>query len=74
MKRVEMEAVVRDGKITAKMLRKDGKVPAVVYGKETKTMPIEIKVKDIEKTVIITARTCIACRCGVISACWRSSH
>ena len=51
MKRVEMDAVVRDGKVTAKMLRKDGKVPAVVYGKETKTMPIEIKVKDIEKTV-----------------------
>ena len=51
MKKVELEATVREGRITAKKLRKDGKVPAVVYGKETKSMPIEIKVKDIEKTV-----------------------
>ncbi len=51
MKRVEMEATIREGRIASKKMRKDGKVPAVVYGKETKSMPIEIKVKDIEKTV-----------------------
>jgi len=32
-------------------MKKDGKIPAVVYGKETKSMPIEIKIRDIEKTV-----------------------
>jgi large subunit ribosomal protein L25 len=51
MKRVEIEAAVREGRVTAKKMKKDGKVPAVVYGKETKSMPIEIKIKDIEKTV-----------------------
>jgi len=51
MKRVEMEAAVRAGRATARKLKKEGKVPAVIYGKETKSMPIEIKIKDIEKTV-----------------------
>lgn len=51
MKKVEMEATVREGRVPSRKMRKEGKVPAVVYGKETKSMPIEIKVKDIEKTV-----------------------
>ncbi|HDQ26247.1 MAG TPA: 50S ribosomal protein L25 [bacterium] len=51
MKKVELEASVREGKMAARKLKREGKVPAVVYGKETKSMPIEIKVKDIEKTV-----------------------
>jgi len=51
MEKVTMEAAVRDGKATARKLKKDGKIPAVIYGKETKSMPIEIKIKDIEKTV-----------------------
>jgi len=51
MNKVTIEVNSREGNIEAKKLKKQGKVPAVVYGKETKTMPIEIKVKDIEKTV-----------------------
>ncbi|MCE5301011.1 MAG: 50S ribosomal protein L25 [Spirochaetia bacterium] len=51
MERVTMEAELRDGSVPARKLKKDGKVAAVVYGKETKSMPIEIKIRDIEKTV-----------------------
>ncbi|MBP7792003.1 MAG: 50S ribosomal protein L25 [Candidatus Goldbacteria bacterium] len=51
MNRVELEATLRDKKVEAKKFRKTGKIPAIVYGKQTKSMPIEIKVKDIEKTV-----------------------
>ena len=51
MEKVTIEAAVREGKVKARILKKDGKMPGVVYGKETKSMPIEIKIKDIEKTV-----------------------
>jgi large subunit ribosomal protein L25 len=51
MNRVELDATLRDKKVEAKKFRKTGKIPAIVYGKQTKSMPIEIKVKDIEKTV-----------------------
>ncbi len=51
MQKVTVEAKTREGKITARKLKKEGSIPAVVYGKETKSMPIEIKIKDIEKTV-----------------------
>jgi large subunit ribosomal protein L25 len=51
MEKVLLEASARDGKVIAKRLRKDGKVAGVVYGKETKSMPVEIKIKDLEKTV-----------------------
>ncbi|HPN64375.1 MAG TPA: 50S ribosomal protein L25, partial [Candidatus Goldiibacteriota bacterium] len=51
MEKVTMEAEVRQQNASAKKLKKEGKIPAVIYGKETKTMPIEIRIKDIEKTV-----------------------
>jgi large subunit ribosomal protein L25 len=51
MEKVILEGTVREGKVEARKLKKDGKVPAVVYGKETKSMPIEIKIKELEKTV-----------------------
>ncbi len=51
MNRVEIEATLRERKVAARKLKKDGKIPAIVYGKQTKSMPIEIKIKDIEKTV-----------------------
>ncbi len=51
MEKVTIEAKVRQENESVKKIRKEGKIPAIVYGKETKTMPIEIKVKDIEKTV-----------------------
>lgn len=51
MNRVEIEATLREKKVAAKKLKKTGKIPAIVYGKQTKSMPIEIKIKDIEKTV-----------------------
>jgi large subunit ribosomal protein L25 len=51
MEKLTMDAQVRLAESTPKILKKDGKIPAVVYGKETKSMPIEIRVKDIEKTV-----------------------
>lgn len=51
MNRVEIEATLREKKVAAKKLKKLGKIPAIVYGKQTKSMPIEIKVKDITKTV-----------------------
>jgi len=51
MNRVEIEATLREKKVAARNLKKSGKIPAIVYGKQTKSMPIEIKIKDIEKTV-----------------------
>lgn len=51
MNRLEIEATLREKKVAARKLKKTGKIPAIVYGKQTKSMPIEIKVKDIEKTV-----------------------
>ena len=51
MEKVTIEGVTREGRAEARKMKKDGKIPAVVYGKETKSMPIEIKIKDIEKTV-----------------------
>ncbi|MCX7698727.1 MAG: 50S ribosomal protein L25 [Candidatus Goldbacteria bacterium] len=51
MNRLEIEATFREKKVAAKKLKKSGKIPAIVYGKQTKSMPIEIKIKDIEKTV-----------------------
>ena len=51
MEKIVIEGVTREGNIEGRKMKKDGKIPAVVYGKETKTMPIEIKIKDIEKTV-----------------------
>ncbi|MCX8092962.1 MAG: 50S ribosomal protein L25 [Candidatus Goldbacteria bacterium] len=51
MNRLEIEATLREKKVAAKKLKKSGKIPAIVYGKQTKSMPIEIKIKDIEKTV-----------------------
>ncbi len=51
MNRMEIEATLREKKVAAKKLKKSGKIPAIVYGKQTKSMPIEIKIKDIEKTV-----------------------
>ena len=51
MDKVIIEGVTREGNVESRKMKKDGKIPAVVYGKETKTMPIEIKIKDIEKTV-----------------------
>jgi large subunit ribosomal protein L25 len=51
MEKVVLEATAREGKKESRKMRRDGKIPAVVYGKETKSMPIEIKIKDLEKTV-----------------------
>jgi large subunit ribosomal protein L25 len=51
MEKVTIEAKVRQENESVKKIRKEGKIPAIVYGKETKTVPIEIKIKDIEKTV-----------------------
>ena len=51
MEKVVLDAVAREGKAEGRKMKKDGKIPAVVYGKETKSMPIEIKIRDIEKTV-----------------------
>lgn len=51
MDKVILEGIVREGKVESRKSRKEGKVPAVVYGKETKSMPIEIKIKELEKTV-----------------------
>ncbi len=51
MEKVILEAATREGKVESRKVRKEGKVPAVLYGKETKSMPIEIKIRDIEKTV-----------------------
>lgn len=51
MEKVIIEAKIRQDNESVKKIRKEGKIPAIVYGKETKTVPIEIKVKDIEKTV-----------------------
>jgi len=51
MEKVTIEAEVRQENASVKKLKKEGKIPAVIYGKETKTMPIEIRIKDIEKTV-----------------------
>jgi large subunit ribosomal protein L25 len=51
MEKVVLDAVSRTGKAEGRKMKKDGKIPAVVYGKETKSMPIEIKIRDIEKTV-----------------------
>lgn len=51
MEKVTIEAKIRQEGETVKKIRKEGKIPAIVYGKETKTVPIEIKIKDIEKTV-----------------------
>ncbi len=51
MEKVIIEAKIRPENESVKKIRKEGKIPAIVYGKETKTMPVEIKVKDIEKTV-----------------------
>ncbi|MFP4466100.1 MAG: 50S ribosomal protein L25 [Candidatus Goldiibacteriota bacterium] len=56
MEKITIEAESREKKNTAKKMKKDGTIPAVVYGKETKTMPIEIKIKDIEKTVKTLAK------------------
>ncbi|MGD0566666.1 MAG: 50S ribosomal protein L25 [Candidatus Goldiibacteriota bacterium] len=51
MEKVVLDAASREGKAEGRKMKKDGKIPAVVYGKETKSMPIEIKIRDIEKTV-----------------------
>ncbi|MEI7640230.1 MAG: 50S ribosomal protein L25 [bacterium] len=51
MEKLTIEATVRENNLSSKRLRKDGKVPAILYGKETKSQPIEIKIKDIQKTV-----------------------
>lgn len=51
MNTMEIEATLREKKVAAKKLKKSGKIPAIVYGKQTKSLPIEIKIKDIEKTV-----------------------
>lgn len=51
MEKVLLEATARQGKAVAKRMKKDGKVAGVVYGKESKSMPVEIKIKDLEKTV-----------------------
>ncbi len=51
MEKVTIDAKIRTENESIKKIRKEGKIPAIVYGKETKTMPVEIKVKDIEKTV-----------------------
>ncbi len=52
MDKVTIEAKVRkEGESTPQKIRKEGNIPAVVYGKETKSLPIEIKIKDIQKTV-----------------------
>ena len=51
MEKLTIEANAREPQSVAKKLRKEGKIPGVVYGKETKSMPIEIKIKDLEKTV-----------------------
>jgi len=52
MDKVTIDAKVRkNGESSPKKIRKEGNIPAVVYGKETKSLPIEIKIKDIQKTV-----------------------
>jgi large subunit ribosomal protein L25 len=51
MEKVILDAVTREGKVESRKVRKEGKIPAILYGKETKSMPIEIKIRDIEKTV-----------------------
>ena len=51
MNKIVVEGKTREKKSGRQQLKKAGLIPGVVYGKETKTMPIEIKVKDIEKTV-----------------------
>lgn len=51
MKQVNLTAIKREktGKEVAKKLRKDGLIPAIVYGANTNPIPIAVKFNELEK-------------------------
>ena len=46
-----LQAHRRDLKVNPKALRKDGKVPAIVYGPGFETIPVYVAVKDYTKAI-----------------------
>lgn len=54
MEAVKLEAQVRanTGKTYARQIRKEGRVPAILYGKEIESKPIEVSAKDLEKLLV----------------------
>lgn len=53
MQTIKLQASVREktGKEYAKFLRREGKVPAVLYGKEADNILIEVNRRDVEKII-----------------------
>ncbi len=54
MKQVVLNAIKREktGKETAKKLRKQGFIPAIIYGAHEEPLPIAVKFNELEKTLI----------------------
>ncbi len=53
---IQSEARVPSKKSTLSQLRKDGFVPAVVYGYQTESTPISVKERELLKTLSVTGR------------------
>lgn len=53
MEPVELNAQVRatTGKCPARQLRRDGKIPAIVYGPESEPIMVTVNIRDLEKAI-----------------------
>ncbi len=53
MKTVELNAVAREnvGKAATKQVRSKSRIPAVVYGRKTKPIPVEIDYREFERVI-----------------------
>ncbi len=49
MEKIELQATVRDNKISPNRIRKTGQIPAVLYGKKTQTSHLSVNTRDFEK-------------------------
>ncbi len=54
---INVKARTRRGKMAARALRREGYVPAIVYGPKMKSAPISLEEREVEKSVSAGSRT-----------------
>jgi large subunit ribosomal protein L25 len=61
MKQITLETTIREkaGKEYCKKLRRDGLVPAVLFGKDAQSLSLQVSEKDFKKAMVVSGRNVI---------------
>jgi large subunit ribosomal protein L25 len=61
MKQITLETAIREktGKETCKKLRRDGLIPAVLFGKDAESLSLQVSDKDFRKAMVVSGRNVI---------------